>query len=212
LSEPVARIAEEPMSSSEGRSQVMTQYKDWMIALFSLLLLAFSGWTGSVNAQPAPTPPGDYGGPFIMNPKNDTPEETRREIQIEEEHCRAHPDACIPDKHPGPTAEQMRHPEEPWYWATPDPSHTHVGPTTSCRPDPDHPGGPQICTDCRTNPADPEHPVCVRLIPGETLCFLHYRPTRVRSTAISRPGPDFSLAAGRARRDSRDERRLYGVI
>lgn len=145
----------------------MTQYRNWIIALLSLLLLSFLESTADVYAQPAPTPPGDYGGPFMSNPKAISPEERKREIQIEEEHCRSHPDACIPDKHAGPTADQMTHPEDPSYWATPDPSHTHLGPTTSCRPDPDHPAGPQICTACRSNPGDPEHPVCVRLIAGE---------------------------------------------
>jgi hypothetical protein len=71
-----------------------------MIPLFTLLVLIFSGWTGSVNAQSASTLPGDYAGPFIMNPKPISPEEKRREIQVEEEHCRAYPDACISDSMP----------------------------------------------------------------------------------------------------------------
>jgi hypothetical protein len=112
-----------------------------MIPLFTLLLLIFSGWTGSVNAQSASTAPGDYSGPSVSNPKDQTSEETKREIQIEEKYCRAHPDACISDRHAGPTADQMRHPEEPWYWATPEPGHTTV-----CRPDPNNPEKP-ICVD-----------------------------------------------------------------
>jgi hypothetical protein len=141
----------------------MSQHKLAMIGFCVLLLLAFSAWTESVNAQPASTPSGDYGGPFMSNPEAQSPEELKREIQIREEYCRTHPPgACIRDLGAAGIPLNIYHGT-----STLDPANSAPAVTTSCRPDPAHPAGPQICTACRSNPADPEHPVCVRLIAGE---------------------------------------------
>ena len=78
----------------------MSQYRPWVIALLPLLLLTFAGRSGSVYAQQAPTPPGDYGGPFMANPGAIPPEELKRADQIHDQHCRAHPGDCIPPNPP----------------------------------------------------------------------------------------------------------------
>jgi hypothetical protein len=117
----------------------MTQYRGWLIVFIIVPLLGLSEWSGGAYAQQASTPPGDYGGPFISNPKAQSPEEFKREIRIREEYCRTHPGgACISDQRaPMPV---VRHPEEPGYWVTAEPGHL---------------------TDCHPDPNNPEKPICV---------------------------------------------------
>jgi hypothetical protein len=128
-----------------------------MIPLFPLLLLIFSGWRVEVNAQQASPPPSNYGGPYISDPGKIPPEEIKRADQIHEQHCRAHPDACIAPYHVPPPVNRGYGPDVP-----PDPANTAPLVTDTCLPDPDHPKGPEICTTCRANPVHPDKPACIR--------------------------------------------------
>ena len=110
----------------------MSQYRPWVIALLPLLLLTFAGRSGSVYAQQAPTPPGDYGGPFMANPGAIPPEELKKDFQKREEYCRTHPGGCIADQHMPPPVNIYSGPYAP------------PVPTTVCHPDPNNPAKP-IC-------------------------------------------------------------------
>jgi hypothetical protein len=113
----------------------MSQYKKWMVAFLSLLLLTFLRGESDVSAQQPPILSGDYEGPFISNPTAQSPAELKREIQIREKYCRTHtPGACIPDQDPrGPVNIDRGNPAPAEY-----------GHLTVCHPDPNNPERP-IC-------------------------------------------------------------------
>lgn len=111
----------------------MRQYKGFWIALIAVPLLALSGWRGRAYAQQASPPPSNYGGPFIANPI--PPEEAKRDFQLREELCRAHPEHCqLAPYHVPPPVNYYNGPYVP-------PSHT-----TLCHTDPNNPSKP-ICVD-----------------------------------------------------------------
>jgi hypothetical protein len=153
-----------PRCSTRTVGADMSRYKLWLVALATVPLLVFSMWSESLNAQQASSRPSGYGGPFISNPKAQSPEEREREIRIREEFCRAHPPgACMPDDHPPVPVNVDRRA----YIPPTEPGHTAPLVTTTCRPDTKNPAAPAICTSCRENPANPEKPLCVQLIRGQ---------------------------------------------
>jgi hypothetical protein len=133
----------------------------WLVGVF---VLAFPSFWG-VWAQEAPL----YGGPHISNPA--PPEVSERQMRIHEEYCRTHPDACVMGFTYTPEGlkqlgESIR---DRGPYVPPNPKNTAAIVTTTCRPDPNNPEGPEICMECRANPPNPTQPLCVQQIPGHSV-------------------------------------------
>ncbi len=159
----------------------------------ALALVVVSGWLVGARAQepsppgegPDPDPafsikgepsygtpaPGQVGGPVASHPELRTPEHLKEETEAVKEYCLTHDcSSAVVEPRPAGYGESIDRANRAWVSSHPsgvaDPTTTASLVTTSCRPDPDHPAGLEICTECRANPANPDKPACVRLTPG----------------------------------------------
>jgi hypothetical protein len=145
----------------------MNNRSHWLAASLGGVLVGAFLLIGGAWAQEPPV----YGGPYISNPA--PPEVSERQVRIHEAYCRKQFGGICPPSDKTFTQEQLKEQEEDSRYrgpyVPPDPANTAPAVVTSCSPDPDNPEGPRICTECRTHPADPGHPLCVRQIPGQSV-------------------------------------------